>query len=65
VCVGDKKGLLHILDRNDLSQKSIIEKKHHHAVSVVKSSIDGILVATGDAYRYIYVFDAETKQEVG
>jgi WD40 repeat protein len=63
--VGDKKGLLHILDGNDLSQKSVIEKKHNHAVSVVKSSVDGKLVASGDAYRYIYVFDAETKQEVG
>ena len=28
-------------------------------------SRDGKLVASGDTYRYIYVFNAETKEEVG
>lgn len=26
-------------------------------------SRDGKLIATGDSYRYIYVFDTETKEE--
>jgi WD40 repeat protein len=63
--VGDKKGILHILDGNDLTQKSIIEKKHNHGISIIKVSQDGKLIASGDSYRYIYVFDSETKQEVG
>ena len=48
-----------------MSQKALIEKKHNHPLSIVKSSADGSLVASGDTYRYIYVFNAETKQEVG
>ena len=63
--VGDKKGTIHILDANTFAEKSCIEKKHNHGISIVKSSPDGKLVASGDVYRYIYVFNAETKQEVG
>ena len=65
VWVGDKKGLIHILDGADLSQKALIEKKHNHTVTVMTSSKDGKLVASGDSYRYIYVFNTETKEEVG
>ena len=32
---------------------------------MVKASPDGKIVASGDAYRYIFLFDAETKQELG
>jgi WD40 repeat protein len=60
--VGDKKGLIHILGE-DLVQKAVIEKKHNHAISAMTSSRDGTLIASGDAYRYIYVFNAETKEE--
>jgi WD40 repeat protein len=63
--IGDKKGLVHILDATSFEQKALIEKKHNHGVSIVKTSPDGKLVASGDVYRYIYVFDAETKLEVG
>lgn len=63
--VGDKKGLIHILNAEDLTQKALIEKKHNHAISVMTSSKDGKLIASGDGYRYIYVFNAETKEEVG
>lgn len=59
--VGDKKGVIHVLDASDLStQKSIIEKKHNHAVSYMTTSKDGKLIASGDAYRYMYVFNTET-----
>lgn len=63
--IGDKKGLLHIIDASSFSEKTLIEKKHNHGISVIKSSPDGRLVASGDAYRYIYVFNAETKEQVG
>lgn len=65
VWVGDKKGVIHILNASDFTQKSTIEKKHNHSLSVMTTSRDGKLVASGDAYRYIFVFDAETQQEVG
>lgn len=65
VWIGDKKGLIHILNQEDLSQKSLIEKKHNHAISVMTTSIDGTQVASGDAYRYIYVFKTDTKEESG
>ena len=62
--VGDKKGLLHILDADTFEERTVIEKKHNHGVTYVTSSKDGKLVASGDSYRYIYVFNCETKQEV-
>lgn len=67
VWVGDKKGFIHILNGADLSQKALIEKKHNHnpTVTVMTSSKDGKLVASGDSYHYIYVFNTETKEEVG
>lgn len=65
VWVGDKKGLLHILDGEDFTQKGLIEKKHNHAISVMTVSKDGKLIASGDGYRYIYVFNTETKEETG
>lgn len=62
--VGDKKGLIHILDPADFSQKGLIEKKHNHGITVMASSKDGKMIASGDGYRYIYVFNTETKNEV-
>jgi WD40 repeat protein len=64
IWVGDKKGVIHILNSNDLSEKALIEKKHNHPLSYMTTSRDGKLVATGDSYRYIYVFNADSKAEV-
>jgi WD40 repeat protein len=63
--VGDKKGSLHVLDGNNFATKTVIEKKHNHGISSMAASLDGKLVASGDSYRYIYVFNTETKEEVG
>ncbi len=46
-----------------MSQKATIEKKHNHSVTIMNVSKDGRFVASGDSYRYIYVFNAETKEE--
>ena len=32
--IGDKKGLVHILDATSFEQKALIEKKHNHGVSM-------------------------------
>ncbi len=42
----------------------MIEKKHNHGLSYIRASKDGKLVASGDVYRYIYVFNAESREEV-
>jgi len=42
-----------------------VEKKHNHQITYITASGDGKLVASGDNYRYIYVFNSETKEEVG
>lgn len=65
VWVGDKKGIIQVLNVGDLSLKTTIEKKHHHTISCMKVSRDGKFVASGDSYRYIYIFNAETKEKVG
>lgn len=63
IWVGDKKGLVHVL-AEDFSQKAVIDKKHTQGVSVMTASRDGKYVASGDTYRYVYVFSTETKEEV-
>ena len=63
--IGDKKGTINILNAEDFTLKQTIEKKHNHAISYMAVSKLGKLVASGDGYRYIYVFNAETKEEVG
>ena len=65
IWVGDKKGIIHILNSEDFSEKATIEKKHNHSVNVMTVSRDGKLIASGDTYRYIYVFDTESKAEIG
>ena len=57
--------MLHILDASSFEQKALIEKKHNHGISIIKASPDGQFIASGDSYRYIYVFNAQTKVEVG
>jgi hypothetical protein len=39
----------------------LIEDKHTKAVTVI--STNGTLVATGDAYRYFYVWDGASHEE--
>jgi WD40 repeat protein len=55
--VGDKKGLIHILDSDSLEKTHTIEKKHNNGITTMTSSRDGNLIASGDSYRYIYVFN--------
>lgn len=64
IWVGDKKGLIHILDANSFEKVNTIEKKHNHGITYMTASKDGKLIATGDSYRYIYVFNVESKDEI-
>jgi hypothetical protein len=57
IWIGDKKGVIHILNE-DFSEKEVIEKKHNHSVVTMTISRDGEMIASGDSYRYIYVFHA-------
>jgi hypothetical protein len=61
IWVGDKKGSLHVFDLQ-LTEVNLIEGKHSKAVTVVASN--GKQVASGDAYRYIFVHDGQTFEEL-
>jgi len=61
IWVGDKKGSLHVFDLQ-LTEVNLIEGKHSKAVTVVASN--GKQVASGDAYRYIFVHDGQTLEEL-
>lgn len=64
--VGDKKGVIHFLDAAEPGvEKGKIEKKHNHAISALTVSEDGTKLATGDTYRYIYIFDLAERKEIG
>jgi len=52
-----------VLD-NEFKETSAIEKKHSQGVTAMAASPGGQFIASGDNYRYIYVFNAETKEEV-
>lgn len=60
VWVGDKKGNLHVLDAN-LDVIKTHEGKHSKSVTKVASN--GQWVASGDAYRYFFVFNGETHEQ--
>jgi WD40 repeat protein len=60
IWVGDKQGKLHVLD-NTLTEVKVIEK---HTKAVTALSSNGKIVASGDAYRYIFVFDGQTHEEL-
>ena len=62
--VGDKKGILHVLSTADFSEVHAIEK-HSKAVTCITVSPDGSQIASGDAYRYQYTWDASTRAMVG
>lgn len=67
IWVGDKKGELTVFSTADFSIVHSI-KKHTKAISVLTTSADGTHVASGDGYRYQYVWDAasrEMKNEYG
>lgn len=61
IWVGDKKGNLHVFDASMTEIKSI-EGKHSKAVTVLASN--GKVVGSGDAYRYMLVWDGETHEEL-
>lgn len=61
--VGDKKGTIHVLDGTSLEQSAAIEKKHNHAVTSMSATTDTVI--TGDAYRYVYLFNGESQAETG
>jgi WD40 repeat protein len=62
--IGDKKGLLHVLSTTDFKTVKTIEK-HSKAVTALTTNLDGTQVASGDGYRYQYVWDATTLAQVG
>lgn len=43
----------------------MIEKKHQKAVTCISVSNDGTKVASGDAYRYVYIFDTAERKDIG
>lgn len=61
ILIGDTKGALHILDMN-FEEKSKIPDKHTSPISVIKLSPDNKLIATGDTYKMILIWDATTKE---
>lgn len=62
IWVGDKKGSLFVLDAASLDEKNKLENKHSKAVTVISSN--ATMVASGDAYRYFFVFNNEDHQEL-
>lgn len=57
IWVGDKKGSIFVLDAASLDEKHKHENKHSKAVTVISSNAK--MVASGDAYRYFFVFNNE------
>ena len=49
--IGDKKGLLHVINASDFKTQQTIEK-HSKAVTVLTANHEGTQVASGDGYRY-------------
>ena len=64
IWVGDKKGLLHVLKAEDFSEVHSIEK-HSKAVTCLAVTACGKHVASGDAYRYQYIWDSATRTMTG
>jgi len=60
--IGDKNGSIFILDPSSLDEKHKIEKKHNKAITRIAAN--GKLVATGDAYRYTFVWNNEDFSEL-
>lgn len=62
--IGDKKGGIHVLNASDFSTVHKIEQ-HSKAITVITCSLDGTQIASGDGYRYQYVWDAQTREQKG
>ena len=62
--IGDKKGILHVLRASDFSCVQKIEK-HSKTVTCIAVSADGTHIASGDGYRYQYVWDALSREQKG
>lgn len=61
---GDKKGLLHVLNTADFAEIHTIEK-HSKTITVMTVSADGAKIASGDAYRYQYIWDSASREMIG
>jgi hypothetical protein len=61
VWTGDKKGVLRVYT-SDFTDIKTIEGKHSKAVTAIASN--NKVVASGDAYRYMFVFDGESHEEL-
>jgi len=61
IWVGDKKGDLRIYD-HQLTEVKHLAGVHSKAVSAITSN--GKLVASGDAYRYVFIHDGATHEKV-
>jgi len=61
IWIGDKDGKIHILDHS-LTEIKLIDDKHKKGISVLASN--GKVVASGDCYRYTFVFDGTTHDEL-
>jgi WD40 repeat protein len=62
VWVGDKKGSVHV--HSDAGAEIEVLSKHSKAVTCMAVTDDGSKVASGDAYRYIMVWDGASKADV-
>lgn len=62
--IGDKKGSLHVLSAADFSAVHKIDK-HTKTVTCITASPDGSMIASGDGYRYQYVWDASSRAVKG
>ena len=66
ICIGDKKGKLHIFNSEDLkpiNNNNTLEL-HTGEITVLKLSPDQKLIASGDNLKYIKIWNAETKEIV-
>lgn len=62
VWVGDKKGSVYVFDMASLEEKKVYANKHSKKVSVIAAN--GKMVASGDEYRQVWVYDNETHEEL-
>ena len=64
VWCGDKKGVVHVLKVEDMSEVYKFDK-HQKAVTSIAVSEDGSKVASGDGHRYFHIHDAATHATIG
>lgn len=62
IWIGDKSGVVHVLDASSFAEKTKFEGQHSKTVDSIASN--GKTVASGDAYRYICVWDNATLEKL-